>query len=130
MDTRKIIAVILSAIIFIVFIVVNTETRFDRKEVVDDHSLTQGWIVRYSEIGTYNNPSLEYNYSVQGKVYSRTIAPRFDFSYCQKNINDCKKKRYYVIYSNSDHSKSLIDLKHDFEIFDKLKFASKLDDFE
>lgn len=120
----------ISGAIFLAFVIINIQRAFDRNEVLDDYSFTQGWIVGYSKIGDHRNRTLMYSYRVNGLLYSRTISPSVDFSACENDISLCANKRFFVIYSNSNHDKSLIDLKHEIKDLKELKFPEELNDFK
>jgi hypothetical protein len=127
---RKLLIAAVTLIISVSFIVINIHRYRDRNEVLNDYSLTSGWIVSYRKVGDHLNRTLKYSYKVNGILYSRVISPVLDFKECQKDITLCRNKRFIVIYSNNDHSKSLIDLRNEIDDTEELKLPNELDHFE
>ena len=130
MNNRDIIALIIGGTIFIIFIMVNIRRASDKEEVLHDHSFTLGWIVSYSKIGDHRTRTMEYKYSVEQKTFSRTISPKVNLAYCEQNEDSCSRLRFVVMYSNKDHSKSLIDLRHEMSFSGKLTHPNDYSDFQ
>ncbi len=93
---------------FILFNIVNYY--IDKNEVYKDPLITVGWIIEYEEFGIGPNIYVTYEYKAKNKYFTRKIdSPNKRYSECKKNIGICKNKRFKVLYSKKNPSKSLID---------------------
>lgn len=104
----------------------------DRGEILKNHGLTQGWIISYnnrsgSDLGT--GWGIEYAYTVNGKSFSRKTTTHVSFDACAK-AHTCKKKRFWVIYSNDDYSKSRINFSVDIQGLENPEFPKEGLSFE
>jgi hypothetical protein len=128
---KKTFLIVLSTGAITTFVIVNIQRHYDQVSVLNDHSYTLGKIVSYNKVGVHRNKTLKYSYEVNGRTYARTIAPEVDFPNCEGgNIKFCESKRFIVMFSNKDHSKSLINLKNELEIYQKVEQPEKPDNFE
>jgi hypothetical protein len=130
MTAGKTAAISLGIIAFLVFVIVNIQRSVDKKSVLSDHSFTSGRITVYTRIGVHLNRSLTYEYTVNGKQYTRTIAPEVSFPMCETDISACLNKRFFVAYYNKNPGKSLIDLQDEVEAFERDQRPKSLRNFE
>lgn len=108
---------------------------FDRLLIARDYTSGTGWIVSYfdrhnSDAGS--GRTIKYEYVVAGKTYSRSVYTQALFPECDADeLNEaCAGKRFCILFSTSDPSKSLINF--DFEIVgDSIPpMPVSIDDFE
>ena len=134
----RLITVLVGAVCITVVFLVIQGTRSKNKyirEVKNDYAVTKGWILDYEE--TLNSDlgsrtSITYTYEVGGKRYLRNIdaAKRFSECYNGETIgNACERKRFWVIYSKEDPSKSLINLQIDIQNTANPVFPETVDEF-
>ncbi|RPH27707.1 MAG: hypothetical protein EHM93_19150 [Bacteroidales bacterium] len=103
----------------------------DKKIVLRNYKTSRGKIINYYRIGVEGVAYLEYEYFVPNKKYRREICPisnKYDF--CDRNIERCKNKEFWVIYSRKYPSKSLINLTKEIQGLDNAEFPKTLDNFE
>lgn len=86
-------------------------------------------MIGYKEVGSDRNAYVEYSYTVNGVKYSRRTGSTWRFPECYKNVYGCRDKRFWVIYSKEDHSKSLINLEIEIQNIPNPKFPETLKDF-
>lgn len=60
MDVRKLLAIVIGVAAFLAFVIVSYNRAEDRKEVLADHSFTQGQVIRYSSTGSSRNKTVTY----------------------------------------------------------------------
>jgi hypothetical protein len=87
-----------------------------RNGITKDYSVIRGQVFKYEESNHVEGSDiyLTYSYMVNGQEYFREIN-------CEKMpscigadgqlTSNCRKKRFWVLYSNLDFSKSIINLK-------------------
>ena len=134
----RLITVLVGAVCITVVFLVIQGTRSKNKyirEVKNDYSVTKGWILDYEE--TLNSDlgsrtSITYTYELEGKRYTREIYAAKQFSECYNGEtigNACERKRFWVIYSKEDPSKSLINLQIDIQNIANPVFPETTDEF-
>jgi hypothetical protein len=107
-----------------------------RDEVIRDYSFTQGQIIHYTDnLGKSvegRDIFVEYSYQVDSKVFSRKVRTQ-EIDGCADSSDSilpkCSEKRFWVIYSNNDHDKSLINLRFELQKEDSSQFPKSLDNF-
>ena len=133
MKKKQDIVVLIGIILFfliIVYIFYNKDE--NRNSIKENFSLTTGRIVNYydrrnSDAGYI---SLEYEYEVHGKKFKRIVYTDLEFKFCENVTNiDCSKKRFWVIYSCKQISKSLVNLKADTNSIKRDSIIKILNDF-
>jgi hypothetical protein len=75
--------------------------------VLSSFKFTIGKVVKYSEMGNSGTPIVDYVYSVDGREYIRDFQTR---SYYKYKVIDTSMS-FIVMYSDSIHRKSLINLR-------------------
>jgi hypothetical protein len=122
-----IIAVIIG-VFFAGFVIQNLLQQNYENYIKNDYGVVSGLFYSYNEVGAEKNPYLKYKYIVGGVTYSRTIRPKDNPYQCKDN--KCIGKKWLVIYSNTQPSKSLINLSHKMTSLDDIRVFNNLDDFE
>ena len=110
---KKKIQISIGVLLLIVYGIISINRCNDKIKTMNDYSITEGWITKYSIVSDMDHRYLTYSYMVQGSLYSRTITPSVYFDSCRWDIDICKEKRFRVLYLNTNYNKSLIDLTND-----------------
>jgi len=116
-------------VLYVVGIAIYTHQR--KKMIAENFSITGGKIVDYYTVGDLSTEYTKYEYEVEGHKYYREFDSNNGIDSCYNNLCNCQKYRLLVIYSNEDHSKSLINLKRKYIKGENIdKKALNLDDFD
>ncbi len=109
-NKKKDIIIISSAILFVMIgaLIKRSVDNHKKEFIIKDYGITYGTFYSFDKIGADNNPYLTYVYTVDDMTYQRSIMPKKNSYYCGNN--NCKGKKWRVIYSKKKPSKSLIDL--------------------
>jgi hypothetical protein len=90
----------------------------DKALVKANYGRSVGKIIEYQDRtdSDAGGIAITYQYHAMGKVYTRRKFSGIKFPECDKELSDaCKKRRFWVIFSLSDPSKSLIDFGTDIQ---------------
>jgi hypothetical protein len=98
-------------IVLIVLVVLIYSKRQNTIEFIRDHyNFAKGKITR-AYILDGGQVRMDYKYYIDGVKFMNTIAPNSTEYYdCYKDFEICDTVEFWVIYSNKDHQKSMIDL--------------------
>jgi hypothetical protein len=105
-----------------------------RNEVIENFEATEGRIITYKDRGYSDAGSgrtIGYSYVVKGITYHRNLYTGIKFEDCG-NIEmkkSCKDRRFWVIYSKKDVTKSLINLKMEIQGINNPEFPRSIKDF-
>ena len=128
---QKPVTFLIYLIIFSIALVEIINYYTDKIAVSNDYLVTKGWIIEYKEFGIGPNIYVTYEYKVENKNFKREIdGPNKRYDKCKENILLFKKKRFKVIYSKRDPSKSLIDLTVEVQDSGKVTIPKTLKNFE
>lgn len=109
---RIVIALSILAMTWAVYKVVSFQR--EKEDVLRNHSFTVGEIIDYDIVGDIGTHYLIYKYEIDSVEYiGKTVNPIKKYEKCAEYIGFCRAYRFWVMYSNSDRSISLIDVTHD-----------------
>ena len=105
---------------------------YRKSYIFEDFNIVGGKIIDYAIIGDFNTKYVKYEYNdVDGKIFYREIDATIGIDSCYHNLLKCQTYRLLVVYSNQDHSKSLINLKRQYIEGENInKKSLSLDNFE
>ena len=127
---KKILQISFITIFMILFIVHWVNNIKEKKEVRLKNETTIGWLIEYDDGGAdFSAKSVIYSYEVLGEIYSREVNVTVGFKKCE-NFDECKDKRYWVIYSPDSPEKSLINLEIEIQGVENPEFPESLDGFK
>ncbi len=108
-NKKDIIITISIILLFIIGSLIGITINNHNKEfIIKDYGITYGTFYSFDKVGAENTPYLTYIYTINDISYQRSIIPNKNPYYCEHN--NCKGKKWRVIYSKKKPSKSLIDL--------------------
>jgi hypothetical protein len=126
---------ILTMVASLAYIINGALTRTNNeKMVLEGYEKTAGWIKKYfdrhgSDAGS--GRTITYAYEVNGEIYSREIYTQIKYDDCDGEMQtNCLSRRFWVIYSKKDNSKSLISFKIDIQGLSNPRFPNSIKDFE
>lgn len=104
----------------------------DKRIVLKDYKYTIGKMVEYYRVGEEGVSYLQYEYAIKNTIYYRKICPtrNGEYDYCANNFEQCKDKKFWVIYSRKNPSKSLIDLTNEIQGVENPEKPKTVDNFE
>ena len=122
-------------ILLAVLVYIYSTRHLDRELVLGDFGITEGWITYYWDRGNQSDAGvgrqIGYKYKAGKKEYYRKVGTRAKFPECEELNKICLKKRFVVIYSKSDPSKSLIYFKQAAdELKDSVLLKTKIQHFQ
>lgn len=121
--------------ICLLYIMYSFISQFKSRNAVEEaYGKTTGWIVRYfdrhgSDAGS--GRTIDYSYHVNGVTYSRSVYTQVLFRECAEGLdNACTGKRFWVIFSVKDTSKSLINFNMEIQNDSLPLFPNSIGDFQ
>lgn len=108
---------------------------FSLRDKRKDDEIKRHYIKAIGKIEKYYSKSVDlprkitYTFKVKSTKYSRDIIVNYKFDICE-NFNNCKDKRYWVIYSPENPENSLINLEVEIQGIENPEFPKNLDDFK
>ena len=104
---------------------------FNKKDIFSNYGKTTGIMTSFEMIGVEDNRYLGYKYYVDGIEYEGSAFVDVNYyDYCSSNIELCKDKKFWVIYSKKDPSNSLIDYMHEIQDIEFPVFPKDLSNFK
>jgi hypothetical protein len=125
------IGVALFALFFIFGLYLHFKEKDETFYIKQEYGKTIGKFYRYDAVGGTGTPYITYSYIVAGIKYFDQVGGGINYNYdfCYKN-NNCRDKRFWVIYSIKDPSKSLINLTVELQDMENPPFPETLDNFK
>jgi hypothetical protein len=98
--------------------------------IIEDYSFTRGRIVRaYTSDGA--QILMDYTYFVKNSKYKNSFTPNsYKYRGCYEDFELCDTTEFWVIYSNKEPKKSMIDLSSPIEEGEDPKATRNLSNFE
>jgi hypothetical protein len=120
--------VILIGLVIIMFVLGYLDNR-DKRKIKNNFEKTLGILNKCEDASSTegNNTNIEYSFTVNSKVYSRTIHTNTKIKKCRDT--PCIGKKYWVIYQKGHPEKSLFNISFEIEGENSTSFPESLDDF-
>jgi hypothetical protein len=129
-NNRKVHELVLLIILLIVIVLTSLYKKRNKEQLKSDYKVSVGSIVKFYPRGSDVPRRINYCYiAMDSTYYYRTIDVSYKFEICL-NFENCRDKRYWVIYSPDNPENSLINLEIEIQGIKNPEFPEDLDDFK
>ena len=127
-NQKKILLTIVAIIVYILFY------KQEKKEIDlirRDYSFTIGRMIESYRLVATGGTRIRYQYRVGNEFYTNGLNPSIsDYDYCYDDFSLCDSIFFWIIYSNEDPEKSMIDLTAPIKEGEDPKITRNIYDFE
>jgi hypothetical protein len=109
---KKEVVILIGLIIFIISYI--SYNNYKKAEIYEDYGITGGKINSYGIAGEFDTHSIKYEYEVDDIKYYRGVTLNKGIDSCFSDVSKCQSYRLLVLYSNNNHSESIINVKQVF----------------